>query len=568
VANPQTQAIVMKDFSGGIWLNEGEAPDNTYSSFIENLDLLRGGGVQKRAPVRLNYKVLSGSNKEALIFSSYLQGPMVQWMQADPTNGLRYVVLDWYADSAANAKMKCFDRTTSTIVWTAAVSHTPGVGSFDFGSSDAGAFWYLHTGDNTTSGVTYKVTPAGTVTGIGGAFNENLAAPTNGNMPVAHLGTQHLAYYFVGHTYEGGSPTEFKNRIRWSHPGRFEDYRSNDKQDVGDASRVIGLYSVNETLLIVKETSLWVMTGYDPDTFQFRKIADLTDTAVDSTSTVSRLAGCSQTQTGAFVYVQGAAVYHWDGRKLEDISAGIKDALVDGRVDVRHMAVIGNTLYMSSGVSFGSGTPDAQTDKSWQYDLETKAWTQHNASFVALAPIQATVAGNPKAYAVHQHGKVASVNAGYSFSFYQQRVAAGSWCDNQYGSDSDIVCTYRTPWQDARNPARKKRWTRPWIVSNKRPNASASDPTTYAVTVYRNWDGVHASKTGTITAVKATDTTDYSTNFGYGHASTGSDFDEGLKLPSLGSSYSVQLKIDSVGTPKDQWGFDSLTFKFVPRILR
>jgi hypothetical protein len=560
--NTTTQAIILKDFTGGIWLNEGEPPDNTYSSFESNLDPLPGGGVQKRQPVRLNYKVLSGSNFENLWWVSALHGPMQQWLQADPTNGLRYVVVDWYGAAAANIKMKCFDRTTSTIVWTAALAMD--CRSFDYASSDAGSNWYTHNLGGTNGA--QRITTAGVKTNLTLAFNDNIGAPTNGNMPAALMGVQHLAaYYFVGNTYEGG--TNFQNRIRWSHPGRFEDYRTNDKLDVGDKSNILGLYSVNDTLLIVKETSLWVLTGYDPDTFQLRKIADISANSVNGT--IARTAGCSHAQFGAYFYVEKSGVFQWDGSKLTDVSGGLRDAIQDGRITMQHMQILGDTVYCSGGqtqdlVFGGISAADANTDLSWQYNTRTKAWTQHNAGFVGLAPIQAAATGSPKGYAVHQHG----TNGGYSFSFYRQQVAAGSWQDNQYGSNSAIVCQYRSPWQDARNPARKKRWRRVFMVWNKRPNASASDPVNYTMTVFKNWDGVHSTKTATTALLKATDTTDYDSLYGYGHAATGSDFDEPDRLSSLGNAYAVQVLLSSTGTPADQWGFDSLTFKYVPRSLR
>lgn len=561
MANAQTQAIVLKDFTGGIWLNEGEPPDNRHSSFIENLDLLPGGGVQKREPVRLNYKILTaGAGAEELFFQSYGQGGMVQWLQNDPTNGQRYVIMDETTHTPANARFKCFDRTTSTIVWTVYAGSE--CKSFDFASSDAGANWYTH--NQTVALAQYRVTPAGVATALTATYNDNVSAPTNGNMPRASVGTQHLsAYYFVGDVWEAG-PVLCPNRLRWSHPGRFEDYRTSDKLDIGDSSNIVGLYSVAETLLIVKENSLWVLTGFDPDTFQVHKVADFTGNAVAASGT-PRLAGCANTQQGAFIFIASAGIFRWDGKHLSDISGGLKNAILDGRVNIRHMAILGGVLYCTTGVANVDDTPPAATDLSWEYDLALQSWTQYRgAAWTGLAPCQSAVSGNPKGYAVQTHGH----NGGYSFSFYRQRVAAGSWCDNWTGSNVDIVCQYRSPWQDAKNPARKKRWRRPWIVANKRPNASASDPVTYGTTVFRNWDGVHAAKTGTIMAVKATDTTDYDANFGYGHATTGSDFDEGLKIQALGSAFSVQLLLSSSGTPKDQWGFDSLTFKFVPMVLR
>lgn len=545
----------MKDFTGGIWLNEGEAPNNTYSPFIENLDLLPGGGVQKRHP---SIRAALVAATAAMVYSTTGCGPMTQWLQNDPTNGSQYVVIDLASAAGGVRRWRLYTIGNATPIATANTTIFTNPTSFVHASSDAGAFWYIFHGGN--AGV-LRVNPTGPAAGtMGATFNDNLAAPANLQMPRSDLGVQHLAaYFFLGRLNEGG--VDKPNRIRWSHPGRFEDYRTNDKLDVGDASPIVGLYSVKETLLIVKQNSLWVLTGYDPDTFQLRKVADLSFRAGDTSNTP--LAGCSHAQYGAFIYVAGSGILHWDGTKLKDISGGLRDAVVDARVVIRNMSIVGETVYCSGGGAFQVG-PDSINDKSWEYNIRAEAWTQHNAPFRGLAPIQASVTGTPKAYSVNQFG----ADGGYSFNYYRQAVAAGSWADTWSGSSVNIVCTQRIPWQDARNPARKKRWTRPWIVANKRPNASASDPVTYGVVVYRDWDGVHASKFGSVTAVKATDTSAYESLYGYGHSSDGSDYDEGLRLPSIGTAYSVQVTVTSAGTPKDQWGFDSLTLKYVPRSLR
>src|SRR5215213_3121082 len=49
---PDAQSLVMKDFTGGLWLNEGNAPDQTFAAFLENLDVTANGGLAKRAPLR------------------------------------------------------------------------------------------------------------------------------------------------------------------------------------------------------------------------------------------------------------------------------------------------------------------------------------------------------------------------------------------------------------------------------------------------------------------------------------------------------------------------------------
>ncbi len=547
--NATVQSIILKDFTGGIWWNEGEPPNNTYSPFIENLDPLPGGGYQKRQPCRLNYNI--AASRELVRF-----GSMTPMMVQDPTNASQYAIVD---QLTGTFKFRLFGTSSSTPVYDTTITTSTGT-CLTFASSDAGANWYVHGGYG-GGNHTRIVNSSGVATAVTAGFNDNLAAPANGKWVDSDIGCVHLAaYYFHGHTRE--SAVIYPNRIRWSHPGRFEDYRTNDRLDIGDSAAVVGLYSVQETLLIVKENSMWVLTGYDPDTFQVRKIADFPQSNSQAASAIT-MAGTSHPQHGAYVFVAGVGVLHWDGSKLKNVTGGMLDAARDGRLTVRTMAIINDVLYCSEFPI--AGAADYQNSPTWEYHIRDDFWARHyGIGFTALCPVKLTATGTPAAYALHYLGS----SGGYSFSWYRQYKAAGSWCDNQYGSDSNIVCTYRSPWQDARNPARKKRWVRPWLVANKRPNASASDPVTYGVVVYRDWDGVNQSKTASVSATKATNTNSYDTNYAYGHGTDGSDFDEGLKMPSIGTAYSCQLTITSAGTPKDQWGFDSLTFKYIPRSLK
>lgn len=549
--NTTTQAIVLDDFTSGLWFNEGDPPNNKFATFIENLDVVSAGGVQKRPPLRNNYNYTTAG-------PTLVRPPNGRpAMLVNPKKASEYVVLDGPAAmTTGNYVLRKFDVSSSTPVWstTLAVAAGPTPTGFTvvWGSSQANTGWYVCF-NRGVAGTWFVDDATGTATAKVGTFVDNLAAPGNATFTPCKLACTHLAYMFLGSTE---TSLTHQGRVRWSHPGRFEDYRTNDFLDIGEAwENLIGMHSHAEHLVFVKERSIWLLTGFDSTTFEKHQIVEFP--TISQSTNADYICSASSPTRGVFVSMPGLGVFRWFNNKLVEISTPIADGIKDGRVLIAAMAVVGNKLYCTST----RGLTAAYADKSWVYDIDRELWTQHNAAFHALASHSS---GDQLGYSIHSLGSA----AGYAFANYGQQVAAGSWVDNHLSGTNAIVCTYRSPWQTARNPARKKRWRRCWVVFNKRPNASASDPVNYNVTVYKNWDGVHPAKTGVVSAAKSADTTDYNANYGYGHATTGSDYDEGEKLSSIGSAYSCQLKIDSSGTPSDQWGFDSLTFKYVNRSLK
>ena len=64
-------------------------------------------------------------------------------------------------------------------------------------------------------------------------------------------------------------------RIRWSHPNEPEDYAEKDWWDVGgDGEPITGMVSFNANLYVFKRKSVWVLSGYDNDTFQLARLSD------------------------------------------------------------------------------------------------------------------------------------------------------------------------------------------------------------------------------------------------------------------------------------------------------
>jgi len=106
-----------------------------------------------------------------------------------------------------------------------------------------------------------------------GNWNDNTDSPQGGYMPQARFVCTHAGFLFHANIFEGGA--QMISRVRFSHPNEPEDYRADDTFDVGGYGEPItGLASFGRNLYIFKRSSVWVLSGYTPDTFQLIQVTD------------------------------------------------------------------------------------------------------------------------------------------------------------------------------------------------------------------------------------------------------------------------------------------------------
>lgn len=177
-----------------------------------------------------------------------------------------------------------------------------------------------------------------------GAFANDYAAPTSAgenDMPIGKCIAAHLGRIFVANTLENG--TAFANRVRFSHPNYPKAWRSQDYFDVdtgSDGDYITALLPFGAMLLVFKNKSMHVITGYDAGSFQQAKIAD-----VGAPSQEAVLA----TNDTVYFFSWPAGVHAWNGRgqpawlwqrifpKVEDgsILASAQDEIALGWVNHR-----------------------------------------------------------------------------------------------------------------------------------------------------------------------------------------------------------------------------------------
>lgn len=249
-----------RDFSGGLNLQVDpfDLEDNE-SPRIENVDLDRRGGFGLRRGRRLYISVTvpAGSSPTA----SQVESLIAYYRQ----DGTRQLLVSNNA-----GRIYTFNGTT----WDLRLN-TPAAVAGVYNSATMGNRIYLsHTGlanvhrwDGTTMTLISGVT----------AFNDDLTNPVGGLVPprAATLAV-HANCMWAANVFEVGPNAQFGSRIRWSHPGQPEDWRTNDFIDIDpedNAGPITAILPFQERLLVFKRSAVYAIHGYPPNGFSVTAIS-------------------------------------------------------------------------------------------------------------------------------------------------------------------------------------------------------------------------------------------------------------------------------------------------------
>jgi hypothetical protein len=148
--------------------------------------------------------------------------------------------------------------------------------------------------------------------------------PVGGYMPRAELTVAHANKLFVANTYEDGSA--YPNRLRWSHESSPENWFQDDYIDIiagGDGIR--GIQIVDGQLMIFKQKAIYLLMGYDADSFQLVEVS--TNLGIDT----PQQAVAGNGGVYFFDWPQGMFFYNRNG--LQDIFERIRPIIINGEVN-------------------------------------------------------------------------------------------------------------------------------------------------------------------------------------------------------------------------------------------
>lgn len=317
--SPYEKAIY-SDFTGGLdYVADEHALDAKYSPDSENVDFLPGGGVRSRKVVApfhtddwttgiegIGARVLSLGRYETDTGSSYV-------MMGTSHHHIRAVLNGGGASTD--------------------VLNPGGVSTNTWRGCQINDKWYVVDGRTAS-----RVWNGTTWTTLGQTFNDNEAAPDDGDMPIADF----IAYYhgrcILARTIEAG--VSYPSRVRFSHAvvqGKGEqDWKTNAYADLAvgnDGQGISAMVTNGQALFIFKQSSVYQMTGFDP--------TDLSFNTLDATI---------GTPNPDAVVATESAVYFWDLRmglcritrtpigssvlwQVEPISSRILDLIRSGVID-------------------------------------------------------------------------------------------------------------------------------------------------------------------------------------------------------------------------------------------
>lgn len=405
-------------------------------------------------------------------------------------------------------------------------------------SPSGSTFAYLQNGVDAP----YRLTASGpTFTALTQTFNDNLASPNNGDMPIARMLVTHKGYMWLGVTTE--SATTYPHRVRWSHPGRPEDWQTNDFIDVGsdDGDVITALVADGDRLLVFKNRSIWGIYGYDSDTFQVEQISD-------SLGAVSQEA-VVETPNGIYFFHGSTGVHRLTSKGSEWCFENLQPALDDGRISSSgsvYMTWARRRLYLSVLWT------ETGLRRTFMYDptLGRGAWVMWDIPSGPMATLTGTL-GSTTEY------PIAVTSAPYVIRLEQDRFT-----DNLAGSNVSYPSNYATSWVDAGAPTVKKKWGRLRCVLRAVADASI------VVGIYYDYDSTveKRSKTMIVEARSSGGVWDSSTwdNFTWG-GGDGTPY-EVERSSSIGSSTAVQFRFE--GPLGLEWSVNSIVIPYRQRRAR
>ena len=409
-----------------------------------------------------------------------------------------------------------------------------------------------------------------------GAYNDVLASPAAGHMPKAKLVVAHANYLFHGWTLEGA--TSFPSRLRWSHPGEPEDYRTDDWVDVGldDGDEITALVSFGQALFVFKHRSVWRLSGYDPDTFQLQKIADGVG-CVSQEAVVASSQGLFWFDGTQGMFTLGDGRPRWIWQKLASLllDGSISRSSLDGVT----VGWLDNRLFVA--VPWDSATVNTRL---FVFDLQAGkggAWYPYEFgspdSPISVGPMICWSDGpgdRPFCLLVGREGQgvfrlsddrqLASDDLGYAAFVAQQSEVGGQ--DVLGGTAQDLVpfrSYLKTAWFAAGMPTVRKRWRRPSFVMD------ADSQGTIAVDVFHDY-AANISRRSLSLAVDPADSGGVlwgsGALWGAFSWSSGSVGDQAIVRGSaLGNAYAVQLLFRG---PQARWGVNAVAFRYLPKKVR
>lgn len=404
-------------------------------------------------------------------------------------------------------------------------------------------------------------------------------APVGGYMPRAELNIAHANKLFVAYTYEDG--VEYPNRVRWSHENRPEDWYQQDFIDItAGGVGITGLKVVDGQLLIFKPKAIYLLMGYDADTFQLVEIS--TTTGIDFPQQAVEGAG------GVFFfdYPQGLFFYNRNG--IQNLFERIKPIIDTDRINPSLLeyitcSYINDRLWLSMPFDIdNTGSVPSYVNCNFVFDPSI-------GQQGAYTLFQTATFNNDSDTVIDGWGMISGIdwrdsgdNAWYLMISADEDFPYVMYVDDyaevnddiEAGDDfGDFSTIYKTSWFYDDRYVQNKTFVKTLYVVKE-----VEDDTEIRVNVYHDFNSEDqvASSTLVLNPISTGGiygTSTYSTN-GSGGVYGTTQLRAGVQLGGrLKTAKAVQLEFVGptaalTGTPGRAWGINSIAFKYKRRQIR
>ncbi len=427
-------------------------------------------------------------------------------------------------------------------------------------------------------------------------------APTGGYMPRGEHVRAHANKLFVANTKElndDATPSliDHPNRIRWSHENRPEDYYQDDYIDiVAGGEGIRGLAVVDGQLLIFKPKAVYLLMGYDADSFQLVELS--TTVGIEYPQHVV------EGGAGAFFFSYPAGLLFFNRNGIQDLFARLKPTIDTNRINANKltdvtMSFVNDRLWMSAPFDFSTDTNSSTSNPTgvavdypnvnFIFDPsigQSGAFTMYQSAtwYSAATPVPLTGYGLLSGVDWNDaNGEIyhLMINPDSDFKYvmyvdefeYSDDIPQNVQDDVPEGDESgDYETIFTTPWFYDDRYVQDKTFVRSLYVV--RP---VDEDTEITVNVYHDFNtespiGSHAIALEPVTTGALWGTGIFGTGeFGE------SDLQEGIQRGGrLKRAKAVQLKFEGPnahltgvnGPPGRQWGINSIAYKYKRRKVR
>lgn len=529
-----------RDFTGGLNLKSDpfDLEDNE-SPLIENVDLDRRGGfgLRRGRQLYISTTVPAGSSPTAV----QIQSLIPYYNQA----GTRQLLVS----TTPGGRIYTFNGTT----WDLRLNNPAAVaGNYNWAVMNDRIYLShsqllnVHRWDGTTMTLISGVTP----------YNDDLTAPVGGFVPPrSECLATHANCMWAANLFEVADTKQYGSRIRWSHPGQPEDWRTNDFIDIDpedNAGPITALVPFQERLLVFKRSAVYAVHGYPPNGFSV--------TAISREVGVGRQIGVRATEQACYFEDPRRGTMEYDGRGIKWIFERLFPVLEDGLADP--------TLHYTSALAYHNERvwvsmrwqqyPFAGSFQTFVFDPRLNGgnggWTRYTGN-------DSTV------WCEFEETDGSKHLLGGEALFVFETDVADLFQDTRATAPTtrEIRGKYQTRWYDAKkNWALKKRWKRPEIVMRDNANLDL------LVSYYKDYNpNAVKGSFHVVTLQDGTEMTwdvdDWNEAFWAGDAGDRAVVKRGSPL---GNARAISLLFSNFNQTGIDWRVHGIIMKYIPKRIR